>query len=751
MKIKRLLAVLISTALVVSMIPSFVFADEAEGETEETKVTETTVEETKPTEKETEPSEPERKEETEPSEKEPAETEASEPAAPAETDETKEAEPSEPAESEPSEAEGEEKTDPETDSQEAMDKIVKSGDCGTTAKWSLDDKGKMTISGTGYFEYTNDWSSINLKVKSVVIKDGITTIGNCAFFGFKNLTSVSVPESVTEIDDLAFCNCYALKTINMPKNLTKIGTTAFNSCTSLQSITIPGGVKTVGSAAFDNCKALTKVVIEDGVKNIDRVFGGCINLTSISIPESVTSMNAAFVNCTSLKSVNIPSSITSIGNDTFKGCTSLASIKLHNGITEIGAYAFQQSGLESITIPRYVESIGYRAFWHCERLKIVYIDDTVYPLVTGMQLFDGCKSLTTVRLPYNIENLPSYFFRGCTSLKEITIPTSVKSIEEGVFYNCSALTDVYYNQTVSKWNSITIGENNTELTNASKHFNGTFHTISVRTANGGSISLSKYSAVAGETITVTVRPDPGYYFAHYDYDNTRTTKLQFIMPDKNITIEPEFNKIVQANIGDIFLDDVLIYAVTNNAMNGTGTVICRGFVGIAFDPLNPPPFDQIYASAEIPAVLERCGITYKVTAIANNAFKDDKYLKKVIIGSNVTVIGSNAFYGCKNLTSVSGGARVKTIGANAFAKCPKLSSFTITSKVLAKIGATCFTGDTKLKTLNFKYTTKLSKKGVKKSLKGSSVKTVKVKKSKVKKYKKFFTKKNCGKKVKVKK
>ena len=71
--------------------------------------------------------------------------------------------------------------------------------------------------------------------------------------------------------------------------------------------------------------------------------------------------------------------------------------------------------------------------------------------------------------------------------------------------------------------------------------------------------------------------------------------------------------------------------------------------------------------------------------------------------------------------------------------------------MLAKIGATCFTGDTKLKTLNFKYTTKLSKKGVKKSLKGSSVKTVKVKKSKVKKYKKFFTKKNCGKKVKVKK
>ncbi|MCR5340118.1 MAG: leucine-rich repeat domain-containing protein, partial [Saccharofermentans sp.] len=99
----------------------------------------------------------------------------------------------------------------------------------------------------------------------------------------------------------------------------------------------------------------------------------------------------------------------------------------------------------------------------------------------------------------------------------------------------------------------------------------------------------------------------------------------------------------------------------------------------------------------------------------------------------------------------SGGSKVKTIGANAFAYCSKLSSFKITSKVLSKIGSYAFNKDSKLKTVYFKYTTKLTKKGVKKSLKGSKVKTVKVKKSKVKKYKKYFTKKNCGRRVKVKK
>lgn len=106
---------------------------------------------------------------------------------------------------------------------------------------------------------------------------------------------------------------------------------------------------------------------------------------------------------------------------------------------------------------------------------------------------------------------------------------------------------------------------------------------------------------------------------------------------------------------------------------------------------------------------------------------------------------------CLNLESVTGGAGLKAIGSNAFANCPKLKVFTINSKVLYRIGASAFYADKALVTLNLKKTTKLAKGGVKNSLKGSSVKTVKVKKSKVRKYKKFFKKKNSGRGVKVKK
>ena len=126
-------------------------------------------------------------------------------------------------------------------------------------------------------------------------------------------------------------------------------------------------------------------------------------------------------------------------------------------------------------------------------------------------------------------------------------------------------------------------------------------------------------------------------------------------------------------------------------------------------------------------------------------------VKTVTIGANIKIIDKYAFYGCKNLTKVYGGGRVEIIGTYAFAKCPKLKSFTITSPNLKTIGSFAFKKDKKLKTVKIKNTTKLTKAGVKKSLKSSSVKTVKVKKAKVKAYKKIFKKSNSGRSVRVKK
>ena len=182
----------------------------------------------------------------------------------------------------------------------------------------------------------------------------------------------------------------------------------------------------------------------------------------------------------------------------------------------------------------------------------------------------------------------------------------------------------------------------------------------------------------------------------------------------------------------------LKYRVTSTAINGTGTVKLIG----AEDPLT---------NVSIPDSVTVQGIVYKVTAIGEKAFLNNMTITSLNIGSNVLSIEDQAFSGCSKLVSVKGGSRLKTIGAKTFVGCPKLKTFNITSSVLSKIGPYSFFGDGMLKTLQIKKTTKLTKAGVKGSLKGSFVKTVKVKKSKIKKYKKFFKKKNCGKKVTVKK
>ena len=239
-------------------------------------------------------------------------------------------------------------------------------------------------------------------------------------------------------------------------------------------------------------------------------------------------------------------------------------------------------------------------------------------------------------------------------------------------------------------------------------------------------------------VRIDAYADEGYYFTDSTTAtlNGQSAEVQKLSKSK-ICISYTFPKL-GSNIGDIETVDNVNYKVTNANTDGTGTVT---LIGMAVKR----------ASVSIPATVEINGFTYIVNRIGTKAFYGDKTIKTVYIGNNIAIIDASAFYGCSNLTKVSGGKVLKTIGSSAFAKCSKLKSFSIASTVLSKIGTYTFNKDSKLKTIYIKYTTKLTKSGVKKSLKGSKVKTVKVKKSKVKKYKKYFKKKNSGRSVKVKK
>ena len=388
--------------------------------------------------------------------------------------------------------------------------IVDSGTCGaegdgSNLTWTLDSEGVLTISGSGdmhgYDHLGAPWYGIRSPVKSAVIADGVTSIGDSAFFDCTSLTSVTIPDSVTSIGEYAFYNCTSLTSVTIPNSVTSIGEYAFYNCTSLTSVAIPDSVTSIGEYAFSHCTSLTSVTIPDSVTSIGRyAFYYCTSLTSVTIPDSVTSIGEyAFYDCTSLTSVTIPDSVTSIGDFAFSYCESLTSVTIPDSVTSIGWHAFDgctsltgiwvaegnshyasdASGvlfnkdkttlvqcpgafaaytipnsvtsigadafsycrsLTSVTIPDSVTSIGESSFYKCTSLTSVTIPDSVTSI--GYKAFGSCESLTSVTIPDSVTSIGDGAFSCCTSLTSVTIPNSVTSIGDSAFYDCTSLTSV---------------------------------------------------------------------------------------------------------------------------------------------------------------------------------------------------------------------------------------------------------------------------------------------------------------------
>ena len=173
---------------------------------------------------------------------------------------------------------------------------------------------------------------------SITIPDSVEQIGTNPFTVCSALKSISVsPEHpyFATIDGVLFRKAdkalisypagISSSTYTIPQGITAIGDSAFYYCDSLTSVSIPDSVTAIGDEAFYSCSSLTSVNIPDSVTSIgDRAFSYCDSLTSVSIPDSVTAIgNRAFYYCDSLTSVSIPNSVTSIGDYAFGDCSNL--------------------------------------------------------------------------------------------------------------------------------------------------------------------------------------------------------------------------------------------------------------------------------------------------------------------------------------------------------------------------------------------------------------------------------------------
>ena len=362
------------------------------------------------------------------------------------------------------------------------------GRCGNSIKWTLDDSGNLTLSGSGEmwnYDYRNPPFE-GCEIKTVTIGDGITSIGDYVFKGCSGMTELTLPNSITSIGESAFEDCSGLTELTLPNGVTSIGNAAFEDCSGLIELTLPNSVTSIGDFAFWGCTGLTELILPNSVTSIgDLAFWGCTGLTELILPNSVRSIGyGAFSGCSGLEKITvgrgnkrydswgncnsiietetntlivgcknsvIPNSVTSIGDGAFWGCTGLTELILPNGVTSIGKSAFRGcTGLTELILPNSVRSIGDFAFLYCSGLEKITVEsgnscydsrdncNSIIDTETNT-LIVGCKNSV---IPNSVTSIGYAAFGGCSGLTELTLPNSVMSIGCDAFYDCSGMTEL---------------------------------------------------------------------------------------------------------------------------------------------------------------------------------------------------------------------------------------------------------------------------------------------------------------------
>ena len=381
----------------------------------------------------------------------------------------------------------------------AITALAANDSCGANLTYTLTsntdgpDTYTLTIGGEGaMYDYSSSyttvpWNAQKSRITSVVIEDGVTSIGDSAFEDCSALKSVSGMKGVTSLGELAFRKCTSLESFAIPSGVKSIPDSLFSDCSKLNSVTIHNQVASIGSSAFFGCSTLKTLSIPDSVQTIGYyAFGGCNELETINIPDGVTKIPAhAFSSCYALKKLNIPQSVTeiesaafdhctslgkesggtiaipanvtAIGSEAFRGCFALTSLALPQTVTSIGDTAFQGcSNLETINIPSGVKSIEHDTFRGCEKLKDVTIPAHVTSI--GDRAFEACKTFENIKIPEGVTTIGKNAFEDCTKLETVVIPSTAINIYDSAFKNCQQLKSFAFPiGTTQIWGSVLSG------------------------------------------------------------------------------------------------------------------------------------------------------------------------------------------------------------------------------------------------------------------------------------------------------
>ena len=331
-----------------------------------------------------------------------------------------------------------------------------SGTCGEDLTWEVVND-TLLIHGTGAmteFESASQrpWKAFESDIKTVIVDEGVTSIGDYAFIHFTNLRKLSLPTSLDSIGNFAFRYCYYIDTLALPEGLTKVGNGAFYGCYGTSSLNLPSTLTSVGSDAFAYMATVTSpLVIPAGLTDIGELaFRACSNVNGITVEAGnpvydsrnycdaliETATNRLLLGCAS---TIIPNDVVEIGDYAFGDNYTLSGITIPSSVNRIGNYAFMYNfALESITIPNSVTEMGVGVFVDCENLQTAVLPNGLTKLPES--LFEYCIALQSVNIPAGVDTIGEFAFSECLQLTLPQLPTGLVYVGDYAFYGDSSLT-----------------------------------------------------------------------------------------------------------------------------------------------------------------------------------------------------------------------------------------------------------------------------------------------------------------------
>jgi len=311
-------------------------------------------------------------------------------------------------------------------------------------KWTFSSDHTLTLSGSGQLKASSTlpWKTSKWtygSIYKIVIKSGVTAIGDNAFKDQLDVSCVTFASSVKSIGKEAFSGCRSLCNLTLNKGLESIGSKAFYRCIGMSEFSIPASVKTIGNGAFAGCGYLTAIKVNSSNKNFTSSNGilyskdktvlyacpGGKSVSTLKIPSTVTTIQAyAFTWCQQIEVLSIPASVTSISTQAFidsfnltykvnsknekyassdgalfnKKKTTLLAVpgnqvfyQVPSSVKKIGDYAFYSSSVRVAYLPEGVTTIGKEAFAEIGMLQISLPKSLT---TIGKNAFAGVSSLT---------------------------------------------------------------------------------------------------------------------------------------------------------------------------------------------------------------------------------------------------------------------------------------------------------------------------------------------------------------------